>query len=109
MHRLVFSPAVLRKLDSTYDYIAHTLKTPKAASSTIADILDYLDILKNNPDIGPRLSSRIDDVPARYSETRFLVSKSHIAVYEHDDKTVQILGLYHGREDFFGRIISELD
>jgi plasmid stabilization system protein ParE len=107
--RLVFSPAALRKLDDTFNYIADTLKSPRAAASTVAGILDYLDILKNNPDIGPRLSSRIDNVPARFAETRFLVCKNHIAIYDHREKVIHVLALYHKREDFFGRIFKEID
>ena len=109
MLRLVFSPAALRKLDSTFDYIANTLKSPRSAASTVAGILDSLDILKNNPDIGPPLVSRIDNVPDRFKEIRFLVCGRHIAVYDHDEKSIQVLALYHETEDFIGRLLSELD
>jgi len=42
MHRIVFSPAALRKLDNTHNYITNTLKTPPVASSAIAKILNSL-------------------------------------------------------------------
>jgi plasmid stabilization system protein ParE len=109
MHRLVFSPAARAKLDDVFEYIADTLNAPQAAASTIAGIIDGLSILKNNPDAGPRLSSRIDKVPARFAETRFLVCGNSVAVYDHDDHEIKILRIYHGREDVFGRFFSEMD
>ena len=109
MTELLFSPAVLRKLDSIHDYIYHTLQSPQAAATRIAQILKDLDILKANPDIGPRLSSRIVTIPERFSETRFLVCGNYIAVYEHKGSTVQILAIYHGHEDVFGRFLNEID
>jgi plasmid stabilization system protein ParE len=104
-----FSPFAARKLDGAYEYIAQTLKSPAAASSTIAGILSRLDILKANPDIGPRLSSRIELVPARFCDTRYLVCNNHIAIYDHVGDTVQVLAIYHGREDYFGRLFTEID
>jgi hypothetical protein len=52
---------------------------PLAAVSTVAGILDRLDILKNNPDIGSPLASRIGSAPVRFKETRFLVCARHIS------------------------------
>ncbi|MDR1185236.1 MAG: type II toxin-antitoxin system RelE/ParE family toxin [Coriobacteriales bacterium] len=109
MHRLVFSPAAHAKLDDVFDYIANTLSTPQAATSTIAGIIDSLGILKNNPDAGPRLSSRINHVPDRFAETRFLVCGNFVAIYDHDNSEVRILRIYHAREDAFGRFFSEID
>lgn len=109
MTDLVFSPASLRKLDATYDYIANTLKAPEAAGLKVAEILESLNILKNNPDIGPRLSSRIRRVPPRFADTRFLVCGDYIAVYDHIVDTVRILAIYHGHEDTFGRFFKEIN
>lgn len=107
--KLRFSPAALRKLDDTFRYIADTLESPDAAADAVAGILDHLAILKDNPDIGPAISSRINNVPVRFSNTRFLVCENHIAVYSHDDDVVQVLAIYHVREDFFGRVFKEID
>jgi plasmid stabilization system protein ParE len=108
MLRLALSPAALRKLDSTFDYIANKLKSPQAAASTVVDILDQLDSLKSKPDIGPPLTSRIGSVPDRFKETRFLVCGRPIAVYDRDEKTIQVLAIYHEKEDFIGRVLGEL-
>lgn len=108
MHKLEFAPAVQAKLDEIYEYIADVLQAPQAATSTVAGIVDGLSILKNNPDVGPRLSSRIAHVPRRFSETRFLVCGNYIAIYDHDDMAVQIIRIYHGSEDFFGRLFKEI-
>lgn len=107
--RLTFSPAALRKLDNTFRYIADTLKSPKAATDTVAGVLDHLADLKENPDMGPVLSSRINNVPACFADTRFFVCENHIAVYEHDDSVIKVLAIYHVREDFFGRVFKEID
>jgi plasmid stabilization system protein ParE len=104
-----YSLAAQRKLDETYSYISGKLDSPKTAASTVAKIIDRIAILKDNPDVGPRLSSRIDNVPKRFADTRFLVCGNFIAVYEHDEDTIQVLGIYHGLEDFFGRILSEVE
>jgi plasmid stabilization system protein ParE len=77
--------------------------------STVAGIIDNLGILKNNPDAGPRLSSRIDHVPLRFARTRFLVCGNFVAIYDHDDHEVKILKIYHGREDVFNRFFNEID
>ena len=109
MAELVFSPAILRKLDNVYDYITNTLKAPNAATLKIAQILKGLDILKANPDIGPLLSSRIDTVPPRFAETRFLVCGDYIVIYDHIGTTVQLLVMYHSKQDAFGRFFKEID
>lgn len=36
-------------IDSTFDYIANTLKSLKAAADTVVGILDHLDTLKKTP------------------------------------------------------------
>ena len=109
MTRIFFSPAALRKLESIHDYITNTLHQPQAAQSVVAGILDRLDILKLNPDIGPKISSRIDNVPERFKNTRLLVCGKYIALYDHIGNAVQILIIYHGREDVYGRFFSEID
>jgi plasmid stabilization system protein ParE len=103
------SPAAVRKLSETHDYVAKTLQAPQAADNTKDQALTALNILQDNPDSGPRLSSRIDSVPERFAETRFLHCGKFIAIYEHDDETVDVLMLYHDREDAFGRFFSEVD
>jgi plasmid stabilization system protein ParE len=108
MPRLVFSPAFLSKLEAICGYIADTLMSPDSAAARAAQILDGLNILKANPDIGPRLSSRIEKVPSRFSETRFLICGDYIVIYDHADDTVKILALYHGNEDVFGRFFKEI-
>jgi plasmid stabilization system protein ParE len=101
--------AAQAKLGDVFEYVADTLRAPQAATSTIAGIVDSLGILKNSPDAGPRLSSRISHVPARFAETRFLVCGNFVAAYDHGDHEVKILRIYRGREDAFGRFFSEID
>ena len=108
MIELVFSPAALRKLDSIYNYLQAILDDPGMAAARITSLLDSLGTLKQNPEIGPRLSSRINEVPERFAETRFLVRQDYITIYDYLDETVQVLAIYHCREDAFGRFFSEV-
>jgi len=109
MARIVFSPASICKLDSVFEYISTTLQQPQAAQSVISSILTRLDILKLNPDIGPRLSSRIDNIPERFKDTRLLVCGKYVAIYDHVDDIVRILIIYHGQEDVYGRFFKEIE
>ncbi|MDR0351013.1 MAG: type II toxin-antitoxin system RelE/ParE family toxin [Coriobacteriales bacterium] len=109
MYEVYLSPATIRRLEEAHSYIAENLKSPQAADATIAAVLKALEVLENNPDAGPRLSSRIDELPECFSETRFFVCGRYVAVYEHRDKRVEILRLYHGSEDVFGRLLREID
>jgi plasmid stabilization system protein ParE len=108
MRELAFSPLASRKLDSVFEFALNASKSSRIAAAAVSGILERIDILKDNPDIGPRLSSRIDKVPARFKETRYLVRGDYIAVYEHSGSTIRILAIYHGREDLFGRVFKEI-
>ena len=108
MARVAYSPAALRKLDSVHDYIANTLHSPQAAQSVISGIINRIDILKLNPDIGPKLSSKINNVPKRFEDTRLLICGNYVAIYDHVDELVKILIIYHCKEDVYGRFFSEI-
>ena len=109
MSRIKYSQAAARKLDSIHHYISETLRSPRAATRVVKSIIERINTLKESPFIGPRLSSRIDGVPERFSETRYLVCDRHIVIYEPGKTGVSILAIYHSTEDTFGRVLSELD
>ncbi|MCL2807239.1 MAG: type II toxin-antitoxin system RelE/ParE family toxin [Coriobacteriia bacterium] len=109
MARIVYSPAAQRKLDSVHDYISSTLHQPQAAQSVVAGILDRIGVLNLNPDIGPKLSSRINNIPKRFKDTRLLVCGEYVALCDHVDGVVKILIIYHCREDVYGRFFTEIE
>jgi len=108
MPEVRLSPAALRKLDEAFDYIGTTLASPLAAQKTVDAVLDGLKVLERFPEIGPLVSSRLGNVPERFAKTRFIVCGSYNAVYEYDGDAVEVLALYHGLEDVFGRLLGEI-
>jgi plasmid stabilization system protein ParE len=69
-------------------------------------IRKHLQILINNPEIGPRLSSHYDAVPTRFKETRFLVCGKYIAIYDYEAPLVKVIELYHGSQDYISSLFS---
>ena len=109
MRKIEYSRGALRKLESIHQYISETLKSPNAAAKVVESIIRQVSFLKESPMIGPGLSSRIDSIPDRFSNTRFLVCDKHIVIYEIKKTKIQILAIYHTTEDVFGRVLHELD
>jgi len=109
MHKIKYSRGATRKLESIQRYIAETLKSPKAAATVTSSIIENISLLKENPEIGPTLSSRVDRVPDRFSQIRFLVCGKHVAIYEVEKTQIRVLAIYHTSEDIFGRVIWDLE
>jgi plasmid stabilization system protein ParE len=108
MSEIEYSLAAVRKLDGIHQYIATVLKAPETAAKIIDRLVKRIGVLKESPLIGPRLSSRIDKIPERFAEMRFLICDKHIVVYECKESKVLIIAIYHTTEDVFGRVLREL-
>jgi addiction module RelE/StbE family toxin len=96
MNRLSISPEAKKDLEEIKAYISEELENPTAALKVISQILHSLKQLKDMPGIGTRLSSK---VPFE-TDYRFLVCGKYIAFYRHEDKTVYIDRILHGRRDY---------
>ena len=100
MPRLEYSPVALEKLGAVHRYISEDLQSPTGAARTVNAIREKIRILKEMPEIGPPLTSRSAEVPERFQNTRVLLCGHYLAVYQYDGKTVQILCIYHTKEDY---------
>ena len=109
VYSIEYSRGAMRKLDSIHYYIEETLGSPAAARRVIGRIVAKISTLKENPTIGPKLSSRINTVPASFLETRFLICDKHIVIYNMEKERVLVMAIYHTTEDVFGRVLDELD
>ena len=100
MANVEFSPAALRKLSGIREYIANELHSPVAARNTVNGILDAIERLERFPESAPLLSALYDKTPTAYAQSRFLVCGNYVAIYDYDGKTVRVLQIYHGSEDY---------
>ncbi|MDD2458490.1 MAG: type II toxin-antitoxin system RelE/ParE family toxin [Eubacteriales bacterium] len=100
MAKIELSPVVINRLEAIREYISFELASPAAAQNTIDMILLTFERLENFPDSYPLSSALYNKVPDQFSTTRFLVCGHNIALYDHDDETVQILQIYHGSEEY---------
>ena len=103
------SPSAMRKLESIRRYFVEELGSLATSESTVERILKDITILENNPEVGPRLSSRTDSIPLRFKDTRFLVCHDYIAIYDSNPEGIEVLMIYHSRENVFSRFLIEID
>ena len=74
INKIHYSPEALQDLDDIGDYIAEELSSPQAALSLLMSITSSIDLLENNPLMGPNLSAITDIV----SDYRYLVVKKYL-------------------------------
>ena len=106
MLKIEYSPLALEKLGAIYRYIAEDLQSPGAAAKTVRAIREKIRILKDLPNIGASLTSRSAEIPERYKNTRVLLCGQYLAVYQHDEKTIRILQIYHAAEDYIRHLFE---
>jgi plasmid stabilization system protein ParE len=107
MAEIRYSPAAIRDLEQTGDYIAQTLNSPMAALNTVSKIQDSIDKLAYMPLIGAHLSSiaNIDED----TEYRVLVCGKYLAFYRVlDDDSVEIIRILYGRRDYLSILFNNL-
>jgi plasmid stabilization system protein ParE len=100
MIRLEYSPDALQKIGAIHYYIATELQNLVAAADTVAALRDRIQLLKTSPKIGALLASRVDDLPAQYAGTRYLVCDKYIVIYSFDGQSARVIRIYHHAEDY---------
>ena len=104
MAKLLVSPAANDDLAAIRAYIANELSSPKAASNTIAKIINSIRLLADFPLSGAPLENVID-IPNDY---RFVVSGKYISFYRCLDDTVYVDRVLYGGRDYVKILFGNL-
>lgn len=94
--KIRYSAAAIQDLEEIGDYIANTLKSPKAALNTVNRIQDTVDKLADIPFIGSLLSC----VVKTESNYRFLVCGNYLIFYRAHMDSVYISRVLYSRRDY---------
>ena len=98
MYRLVFSKLFRKDVDSSYNYIKENLEAPMAANGLINEILDKLNIIKNNPLYRPL----VQDKYLASLGYRLINVKNNIIFYifDKDNGRIKIVRFLHNKRNW---------
>ena len=105
MNKIVYSPKARNDLDEIWTYISEKLLNPSAAEATVNGILDTIDMLQAQTEIGKPLYFSSD----LFSGYRFLVYKNYLAFYRTSEDTVYIDRIIYGKRDYMRLLFRDLD
>ncbi|MBE6863392.1 type II toxin-antitoxin system RelE/ParE family toxin [Ruminococcus sp.] len=105
MNKIVYSPKARNDLDEIWTYISEKLLNPSAAEATVNGILDTIDMLQAQAEIGKPLYFSSD----LFSGYRFLVYKNYLAFYRTSEDTVYIDRIIYGKRDYMRLLFRDLD
>ncbi|MBQ9674008.1 MAG: type II toxin-antitoxin system RelE/ParE family toxin [Ruminococcus sp.] len=94
--RLSYRPAAIKDIESTANYIEYQLKNPSAAEKFKSAIVKKTALLKDNPEIGMKLSDKFDID----SDYRFIIINKQIVFYEIHSQYIEIIRVLDGRTDY---------
>lgn len=95
-----FSPLARDDLESIYSYISDELSSPRAAKTTIGEILDRISLLARFPQSGTPLSS----IYAVKSEYRYVSSGNYLAFYRASD-AIYIDRILYAKSDYLKKLL----
>ena len=104
MSKLYYSPEAKNDLIEIKEYIETELHSPAAAVSTIKNIMQRTQMLKQFPEMGAMLSTivKID------TDYRFLVCENYIAFYRAESSAIYIDRVIYGKRDYISILFGEL-
>ena len=105
MNKIVYSPKARNDLDEIWTYISEKLLNLSAAEATVNGILDTIDMLQAQAEIGKPLYFSSD----LFSGYRFLVYKNYLAFYRTSEDTVYIDRIIYGKRDYMRLLFRDLD
>ena len=105
MNKIVYSPKAQNDLDEIWAYISEKLLNPSAAEATVNGILDTIDMLQAQAEIGKPLYFSSD----MFSGYRFLVYKDYLAFYRTSADTIYIDRIIYGKRDYMRLLFRDLD
>ena len=105
MNKIVYSPKARNDLDEIWTYISEKLLNPSAAEATVNGILDTIDMLQAQAEIGQPLYFSSD----MFSGYRFLVYKNYLAFYRTSAEAIYIDRIIYGKRDYMRLLFRDLD
>jgi len=103
MHKLRINPIAKKDLLEIKAYIMEELENPDAAVNVVTGIIDSYQKLKEFPQMGRKLSSKIG-IPTDY---RFIISGKYLVFYKNDDEFVSIYRILYGKRDYARLLFEE--
>ena len=97
-----YRPAAIADIEKAAVYIENELNNPAAAKKLKTVIVQNIALLKENPEMGMRLSEKFDIE----SDYRFIIIKKQIAFYEIYTDYIEIVRILDGRTDYLTRLFS---
>ena len=94
--KILYRPAAIKDIESAADYIEYQLKNPFAAEKLKTTILKKVALLKDNPEMGMKLSDKFD-IETDY---RFIIVNKQIVFYELHSDYIEIIRILDGRTDY---------
>lgn len=98
-----YTPEAIRDLQEMRQYISKTLCNPKAATRISKMILDTCSRLKQHPQMGAPIESKI----GRPTNLRYLICEKRIAFYRIDGETISVARIIDGRQDYLHILFHE--
>ena len=98
-----YTPEAIRDLQELRQYISKTLGNPKAAARIVKTILDACSRLKQHPQMGASLESKI----GKPTDLRYLICEKRIAFYRVDGETISVARIIDGRQDYLHILFQE--
>ena len=95
-YKLIMTDSFQRDLDAVIGYIAMTLENKAAAASLLDAIEQSFDWIERMP----LMYEACQDPHLRELGYRKAVIRNYILVYQVDGDTVNLLRLFHGRQDY---------
>ena len=93
--RLLYRPAAIKDIENTADYIEQQIKNPSAAKKLKTNILKKTALLKDDPEMGMKLSDKYDIE----SDYRLIIINKQIIFYEIYSQYIEIVRVLDGRTD----------
>lgn len=96
MHELRVNPIAKNDLLEIKAYITEELENPEAAINVVTGIIESYQKLKEFPQMGRKLSSKIGVT----TDYRYIISEKYIIFYKVDEVYVSIYRILYGRRDY---------
>ena len=96
MAEIHYSPTALNDLDEIWTYISQNLCSPIAAQNTIDGIMDAVDMLTEQPEMGAPLYF----VSGLNSGYRYVIHGNYMAFYRSNRTDVYVDRVLYGKSDY---------
>ena len=89
-------------MQSIYNYITNTLFNNLAAYRLDQDINDKFDKLEDQPEIGSRLTTSLDDISTEFHDFRKITVNNYLMLYEHskESEITIITHIFHQTQNY---------